>query len=189
MSPGEADITQLLSGLRAGDPEAQRNLVPLVYAELRRQAARFMRSERKDHTLQPTALVNEVYLRLVEQKGADWQSRAHFFAFAARLMRQVLVDYARGHNAAKRGSGVRDAELDDSLAVCEERRDEILAVDETLNSLREVDARQAQIVELRFFAGLSIEEIAAVLNVSDRTVKRDWTMARAWMRGRLSGEL
>ena len=186
---GNPDITLLLTRLRSGDPEAERRLVPVVYDELRRLAARFMRTERKDHTLQPTALVNEVYLRLIETKDADWHSRAHFFAFAARLMRQILVDHARSHNAAKRGAGLRNAELDESLAVCEERSDEILAVDETLNTLREIDERQAQIVEMRFFAGLSIEEIAAVLNLSDRTVKREWAMARAWMRGRLSGTL
>lgn len=190
MTSGAPDITQLLAGLRAGDTDAQGRLAGLVYTDLRRMAGHFMRSERKDHTLQPTALVNEVFVRLVEQNGGtDWENRAHFFGFAARLMRQILVDYARGRQTVKRGAGVQKDELDDHLAISETRREEVLTVDQTLNTLRQLDPRQADIVELRFFGGLSTDEIAEVLNISERTVKRDWAMARAWMRGRISGEL
>jgi RNA polymerase sigma factor (TIGR02999 family) len=178
-APG--DITLLLAELRAGNRSAESRLLPLVYDELRRVARHYMRAERRDHTLQPTALVHEAYMRLAGQRDVDWQNRAHFFAVAAQLMRRILVDHARAHKAEKRGGTEPKIELGEGLALTEEKATELLAVDEALTRLAECDPRQARIVELRFFGGLSEEEAAEVLGVSARTVKRDWSVARAWL--------
>ena len=178
-SPG--DITVLLAELRAGNRSAESRLLPLVYAELRRRARRYMRGERPDHTLQPTALVHEAYLRLAGQREVDWQSRAHFFAVAAQLMRRILVDHARARKAEKRGGGEPRVALNESLAMTEEKSAELMALDEALTRLAERDPRQARAVELRFFGGLSEEEAAEVMGISLRTLKRDWSVARAWL--------
>lgn len=177
--PGE--VTQLLAQLRAGDRDAESKLMPLVYVELRRLAAYYMRGERADHTLQPTALVHEAYIRLIKMNKVDWQSRSHFFATAATAMRRILVDHARAHQANKR-EGLRDAiSLDKALVVSPARSAELIALDDALHRLAKFDARQSKIVELRYFGGLSDEEIAAVLDISTRTVKRDWRAAKAWL--------
>jgi RNA polymerase sigma-70 factor, ECF subfamily len=174
------DVTQLLSDLRNGDESAAPRLMPLVYGELRRLAGHYMSRERSDHTLQPTALVHEAYLRLVDQ-NSEWQNRAHFFGVAAQLMRQILVDHARTHRAAKRGGGQQKVPLDEALVFSEEKSAELLALNEALERLAKFDARQARVVELRFFAGLSVEETAEVLGVSGKTVQREWNVARAWL--------
>lgn len=179
--PCEGEITRLLVEIKGGNRRAQSELMPLVYAELRRLARGYMRGERPDHTLQATALVHEAYLKLVEEPAIDWQGRAHFFAVAAQLMRRILVDHARAHQAAKRGGLDHKMSLEEELIFSEAKSAELLALDEALVRLAEQDPRQARIVELRFFGGLSIEEIAEVLQVSPRTVKRDWNMARAWL--------
>lgn len=181
MARAPGDITVLLAKLRAGDRSAESLLLPLVYDELRRVARHYMRAERRDHTLEPTALVHETYMRLAGQRDVEWHNRAHFFAVAAQLMRHILVDYARAHKAEKRGGSQPKMELGEGLALTEERATEVLAVDEALNRLAECDPRQARVVELRFFGGLNEEEAAEVLGVSTRTVKRDWSMARAWL--------
>jgi RNA polymerase sigma-70 factor (ECF subfamily) len=178
-------ITELLNDLGAGNRSAQSKLIPLVYPELRRIAARYMRRERPDHTLQATALVNEAYLRVVGQIQ-NWQNRAHFFAIAAELMREILVDHARKRQAAKRGGGSYVVNIEDCLVVTEEALDVILDVDRAIGQLAALDARQADMVVYRFFGGLTEEEIAEVLNVSVRTVKRDWKMAKAWLHGVLA---
>lgn len=179
------EITQLLSKVRRGDPEAQRELIPLVYRELHRMAASYMRRERPDHTLQATALVHEAYLRLAGAADIDWQSRAHFFAVAAQTMRRILVDHARAASAQKRPQKGAQITLESALLYSEDQSDELLALDLALERLREWDERQSKIVELRFFGGLSLEEIAEVLSISSRTVRRDWTMARAWLHAEL----
>lgn len=173
-------ITALLNELRTGDKAAESELISLVYPELRRIAAVYMRRERGDHTLQPTALVHEAYLRLAGEREQPWANRAHFFAAAARVMRQVLVDHARKHRSQRRGGGVR-VELQDSLALTEENWDLVLDLDRALEQLSEWDSRQADVVVLRYFGGLTEEEIGEVLQVSSRSVKRDWQMARAWL--------
>ncbi|HTS69993.1 MAG TPA: sigma-70 family RNA polymerase sigma factor [Terriglobia bacterium] len=178
-SPGE--VTNLLIQLKNGNQEAESRLVPLVYAELRRLAARYMRGERPGHTLQATALVHEAYLRLAGEKEIDWQNRAHFFAVAAKLMRRILVDHARAKRARKRGGADQNVTLDEAIVVQPEPRHQFLVLDEALQRLAERDPRQARIVELRYFAGLSEEEAADVLGISVRTVKRDWSVARAWL--------
>jgi RNA polymerase sigma-70 factor, ECF subfamily len=175
------DITALLTELQAGSREAEAKLVPLVYNELRRLAGRYMRRERLDHTLQPTALVHEAYLRLIGQRNFQWQNRAHFFGVAAQMMRRILVDHARTKKAEKRGGNAPKVPLNESLACTGEKSAELLALDEALTRLSQRDPRQAQVVELRFFGGLSEEEAAEVLGISPRTVKRDWTVARAWL--------
>jgi RNA polymerase sigma-70 factor (ECF subfamily) len=180
-------VTQLLLAWGGGDQAAREELMPLVYGELRRLAHQCMGRERRGHTLQTSALINEAYLRLVDQRNIPWQSRAHFFGIAARLMRQILVDYARRRGYAKRGGDARRVSLDEALAVSEERAAEVVALDEALESLAEFDPRKARIVELRFFGGLSIEETAAVLGVSAGTVMRDWTLAKAWLRREMAG--
>ena len=182
MAPSPQRVTQLLVAWGGGDRAALDELMPLVYEELRRLAHQYMSRERPDHTMQTSALVNEAYLRLVDQKNTHWQDRAHFFGIAARLMRQVLVDYARQRRYAKRGGDARRVPLDEAMIVSEERAADVVALDEALNSLAEIDPRQSQIVELRFFGGLSIEETAEVLAVSPGTVMRDWTLAKAWLR-------
>ena len=182
-----AEVTVLLSELAKGDPEAASRLVPLVYGELRRIALRHMRRESADHTLQATALVHEAYLKLVEQRSVEWQSRAHFFAVASQAMRRILIDHARGNLRDKRGGGQRAIPLDEALVFSPEQSADLLELDVALHRLADLDPRQARIVELRFFAGLSVEEAAAVLGVSPKTVKRDWSMAKAWLHGELKG--
>jgi RNA polymerase sigma factor (TIGR02999 family) len=177
--PGE--VTNLLGLLRLGDPQAEERLIPLVYGELRRLAASYLRKERSDHTLQPTALVHEAYLRLRDVRGIDWQSRAHFFALAAQLMRRILVDHARAHRASKRGGSREPVALDDALVFSPPRAEQFVALDEALTRLAKRDRRQSQIVEMRFFGGLDEQEIASLLGISTRTVKRDWRIAKAWL--------
>jgi RNA polymerase sigma-70 factor (ECF subfamily) len=179
-----SEITQLLSRLSAGDQGAEEKLVALVYKDLRRLARHYLAAERRDHTLQATALVHEAYLRINKQTDFQWQNRSHFFAVAARAMRRVLVDHARGVKAVKREG--QKISLESALLCSEERPAEILALDEALDRLASFDARQARIVEMKFFAGLSVEEIAQILNISVRTVKRDWNLARAWLYGQLT---
>jgi RNA polymerase sigma factor (TIGR02999 family) len=178
-NPGE--VTQLLVQLRAGDRDAESKLIQLVYSELRRLAAHYLRGERADHTLQPTALVHEAYLRLTSLREFDWQSRSHFFAMAATVMRRILVDHARAQGANKR-EGLRDAiSLDEVLVVSPVRSTQLIALDDALDKLSKFDPRRSKIVELRFFGGMSEEEAGAVLGISARTVKRDWRVAKAWL--------
>ena len=179
------EITELLKQLTAGNREAESKLVPLVYEQLRRLATSYMRRERPDHTLQPTALVHEAYLKLMDQRRVSWQNRSHFYRLAARLMRRVLVDHAREVNASKRAKGQKVA-LDESLAYSKEKPSELLAIDEALSRLAETEPRLGQVVELRFFGGCSEEEIARIVGVSARTVKRDWKLARAWLYAELN---
>ena len=176
----------LLKQMRDGDEDARARLIALVYPELRRMAARCMRGERPDRTLQPTALVHEAFVRLASGAKVDWRDRTHFFALAAEVMRRILVDAARRRRAAKRGGTATVVELEDSQGWMVERPEVILDVDRLLGKLEELDARQAKVVEMRCFAGLTESEIAAALDVSERTVKRDWAMARAWMGKQLS---
>ena len=184
MAPPGA-ITQLLVELRTGNKDAESQLVPLVYEELHRLAQSYMRRERSDHTLQPTALVNEAYVRLVGQ-DKDWQNRSHFFAVGAQVMRRVLVDYARSHRSGKRGGDLQKINVDDLPLGSEHYSKELLALDDALSRLAEWDPRQSRIVELRFFGGLTEEEIGAVVGVSERTVKREWRLARAWLHKTIS---
>lgn len=179
--PENQDVTLLLSALTRGDEGAASRLIPIVYDELRRLAASYMRRERTDHTLQATALVHEAYLKLVEQHSVNWQSRSHFFGVAAQLMRRILIDHARGNLRQKRGGEHKKVSLDEAFVFSEQQADELLAVDDSLNRLAKVDPRQARVVELRFFGGLSVEEAAEVLGVSPKTVKRDWSVAKAWL--------
>jgi len=155
--------------------------MPLVYAELKRLAGSYLRRERPDHTLQSAALVNEAYLRLVDQTQTQWQNKAHFFGIAAQMMRRILADHARGHNAAKRGAGMPELELNEAVAQAQTKSVDLLDLEEALQKLEKLDAQQGKIVELRFFGGLSIEDTANVLGVSPATVKRDWAAARAWL--------
>jgi RNA polymerase sigma factor (TIGR02999 family) len=179
-------ITMLLRELRYGNKAATERLIPLVYPDLKRLAEHYMRRERQGHSLQPTALVNEAYLRLIGGAGVEWQDRAHFFGVAPQLMRRILVDHARGRQAGKRGGpGQHQVTLDGALCYNYRDPDELLAVNEALERLAAFDPRQARIVELRFFVGLSVEEVAEVLGFSSRTIKREWDMARAWLRGQL----
>lgn len=180
MDSGPGEVTQLLKAMRAGDPAAAGELLPLVYAELHRIASAYMRRERPDHTLQPTALINEAYLRLAGE-DVDWTNRAHFIGLAAHVMRRVLVDYARQHNAERRAGGLQRVEMDDNLAISPERLDEVLLLDQAMARLAEKSERQAQVVELRYFGGLSVEQIASVLGVAPRSVKRDWSLARIFL--------
>jgi RNA polymerase sigma factor (TIGR02999 family) len=181
MSASPPEVTQLLVAWSNGDRVAGEELMPLVYDELHRLAHQYMRKERPDGILQTSALVNEAYLRLIDQKDVQWQNRAHFFGIAAQMMRRILVDHARGRQSAKRGGGAHLVPLDEGLIVSNERNAEVLALDETLKTLAALDKRKSQIVELRFFGGLSIEETAEVLAVSPGTVMRDWTLAKAWL--------
>jgi len=180
--PSAAEITGILSRWSQGDEHALDSLTPLVYRDLRRIAARLLRDERSGHTLQPTALVNEAYLKLAGQAKVQWQNRTHFFAVAARAMRQILVDHARGHLRAKRGGGESVLPLDEGMLFAPERSADLLALDEALHRLAAIDPRKTKVVELRFFAGLDNEEIAEVLQISPNTVMRDWNMAKAWLR-------
>jgi len=185
MDPATPDVTVLLSQLTRGDEQAASNLIPLVYKELREIAGRYMKRERPDHTLQATALVHEAYLKLVQQQPANWENRAHFFAIAARVMRHILVDHARGHLRDKRGGGQPHLELQEGLVFAPGQSTELVEIDAALQRLAELDSRQAKIVELRFFGGLTVEETAAVLGISPKTVKRDWSVAKAWLHGEL----
>jgi RNA polymerase sigma-70 factor, ECF subfamily len=178
----KGEVTELLARFREGDREAEAQLIPLVYDELRRLASRYLNRERGDHTLEPTALVHEAFLRLASENQPAWQDRAHFFGVAARVMRQILVDHARHHNSLKRGGDCERSIITEELLVYSPQKSaELLALDEALHHLATQDERQCRVVEMKFFAGLSIEQIAAVLDVSPRTVKREWTMARAWL--------
>ncbi len=179
-------VTQLLIDWSKGDQAALDKLMPLVYSELRRLASNYLRRERANHTLQPTALVNEAYLRLVDQRNAKWQNRAQFFGISAQLMRRILVDHARQHQAAKRGgSDQKRLSITSAEALMKQPELDLLALNEALDELAQMDPQQGRIVELKFFAGLSIEETAEVLGISHATVERDWKMARAWLRRQL----
>lgn len=175
-------VTELLVDWSNGDQEALNKLIPLVYDELRKLASRFLRRERSDHTLQTTALVHEAYLKLVDQKDATWQNRAQFFAVASQVMRRILVDYARRHLASKRGGGYYKLTLDEGLVSSGEKDIELLALDQALDRLEAIDLRQSRVAELRIFGGLSLEETAHALDISPRTVRREWSMAKAWLR-------
>jgi RNA polymerase sigma factor (TIGR02999 family) len=179
-SPAAHEVTRLLLDLQRGDAEASGQLVPLVYAELHGLAVHYMRNERGDHTLQPTALVHEAYLRLVDQRAVSWQNRSHFFGIASQAMRRILVDHARRKRASKREGGERIT-LDESVAEAPERPVDLIALDDALCKLAALDPRQARVVELRFFGGLDIEQTAESLGISPATVKRDWTFARAFL--------
>lgn len=180
-SASETNVSQLLDAWGAGDQAALERLMPLVYDELRRIAHRHLGRERVGHTLQTSALVNEAYLKLVNEREMRWQNRAHFFAIAARLMRLILVDYARGRNRARRGGGAQRVSLDEALAVADEQAADVLALDEALNRLAAFDERKSRVVELRYFSGLSVEETAEVLQVAPVTVMREWRLAKAWL--------
>ena len=186
MSTTTSDVTKLLQDWSQGDASALEKLIPLVFEDLRQIAGRLFQRETDGHTLQPTALVSEVYLRLMDQRKIHWQNREQFFGVAALLMRRILVDYAKGRQAAKRGSGAPKVPLDETLAVPELQGVDFVALDEALSRLAEIDPRQGRIVEMRFFTGLSHEEIAEVLDISLTTVKREWRTARLWLFRELS---
>ena len=179
------DVTVLFTRVSAGDNSAPGELLELVYEDLRHLAAAYMEDERGDHTLQATALVHEAYLRMVDWENVSWENRAQFFAVAAQVMRRVLVDHARGRNAAKREGSQQTLALDDAVSLANEKEFDVLALEEALLSLEKLDPRQAKIVELRFFGGLSIDEAAHVLKISSTTVKREWTIAKAWFQREL----
>jgi RNA polymerase sigma factor (TIGR02999 family) len=179
------EVTRLLIDWSKGDQAALDKLTPFVYEELHRLARHYMRRERPGHTLQTSALVNEAYLRLVDQ-SVPWQNRAHFFGIAARLMRQILVDHARAHNYAKRGAGAQKVSLDQAADLAQARATDLVALDDALNGLADMDPQQSRIVELRFFGGLTIEETAEVVGLSHATIEREWTAARAWLRREMS---
>lgn len=187
--PGEQDtkgISKLLRAWSEGDQSALNGLTPIVYEELRRLAHYYMDRERPGHTLQTTALVNEAYMRLVDYKRMQWQDRAHFFAVAAQVMRRILVDHARSHNV-KRGAGVQHVALDDGAVLTRDRSNDLVALDDAMNALARLDPRKVQIIEMRFFGGLSLEETAEVLKVSPATVRRDWSIAKFWLYRELGG--
>jgi RNA polymerase sigma factor (TIGR02999 family) len=186
MTASPKDLTQLLVDWGKGDTKALDGLMPLVYDELHRIASRYLRRERQGHTLQATALINEAYLRIVDQNRVNWQSRAHFFGVAAQMMRRILVDHARSHLYAKRGGGAQKLALDEAIATPQERDLDLVALDDALTTLAEIDPQQGRIIELRYFGGLTIEETAEALSISPATVKRDWTMAKAWLYGEIS---
>lgn len=177
-----AELTRLLTNWGQGDPEARDALIPLIYGELRGIARRYLRRERPDHTLQSAALVNEAYLRMIRQQPGQFENRAHFFGFAAQMMRHILVDHARGRLAAKRGAGAPRLSLDPEIALPQKHDMDLVALDNALNKLAELDAEQGRLIELRFFGGLSIEETAVVMEISPATVKREWATARAWLK-------
>lgn len=185
-TPKQHEITQLLAEWSDGNQSALDELYPLVYDELHRLARRYMSREREGHTLQTTALINEAYVRLVDQRNVHWANRSHFFAISAQIMRRILIDHARRHAYAKRGGGAQQVSLDEAAIVTRTAGAELLRLDEALKSLAEMDPRRSQVVELRYFGGLNNEEIAGVLNISENTVTRDWNMARAWLHQQLS---
>ncbi len=180
------DVTQLLRAWSEGDTQALEQLIPLVYHELYRRAQWHMAREHAGHTLQATALVNEIYLRMIDLKGVSWRDRAHFFAMCSRLIRRILIDGARSRNSLKRGGHAPHVAIDETLLVSDEPRVDLLALDEAMKALADIDPRKSQVVELRFFGGLDIEETAEVLRVSPETVKRDWKLAKAWLRRELA---
>ena len=173
-------VTQLLQAMRTGDPVAAETLLPLIYKELHRLARGYMRRERPDHTLQPTALIHEAYLKLAHQ-DVDWQNRDHFLGVAANVMRRVLVDYARAHKAERRDGGLKRVDLDEGLAISPARMEQVLIIDEVLGRLEAEHPRQARVVEMRYFGGLSVEQIGEILGVAPRSVKRDWALARIYL--------
>ena len=185
-TPKQHEITQLLAEWSDGNQSALDELYPLVYDELHRLARRYMSRERQDHTLQTTALINEAYVRLVDQRNVHWANRSHFFAISAQIMGRILIDHARRHTYAKRGGGARPVSLDEAATVTAMAGSEMLRLDEALKSLAEMDPRRSQVVELRYFGGLNNEEIAEVLQISENTVTRDWNMARAWLHQQLT---
>ena len=185
---GMGEVTALLSSWRAGDRTALEKLIPIVYGDLRRIAARYMRSEQEGHTLQTTALVHEAYLRLIRDRDRTWENRAHFFGVAAQIMRNLLVDHARAAARGKRGGGAVEIRLSDAAeALSTVDPEDLLALDDALRRLAEIDPRASQVVELRYFVGLTYEEIAEVVGASEKTVKRDWDTAKAWLRAELRG--
>jgi len=184
-APSPKEVTRLLVDWGNGDQAALDELIPLVYDELRRLAGRYMRRESEGHTLQTSALVNEAYLRLVDQQNVKWQNRAHFFGVAAQLMRRILVDHARSRSRAKRGGGVQMVPLAEQAGISQELAD-VIALDDALKNLAEMDPRKSQIVEMKFFGGLTTEEVAEVLNVTSRTVEREWRKAKAWLNRAIS---
>ena len=185
-APSQKQITQMLVEWGNGDQAALEKLTPLVYKELHRLARRYMGRERAGHTLQTSALVNEAYIRLIDWKNVQWQNRAHFFAVSAQLMRRILVDFARSRSYAKRGGAARNVSLEEAAVVSREKGADLVALDDALDSLTRLHERQSRVVELRFFGGLELEEIADVLEVSVGTVRRDWSLARAWLHRELS---
>ncbi len=187
-TPQSHEVTQLLLAWSEGDQGALDRLMPLVYGELRRLAHSYMRNERAGHTLQTTAIIHEAYLRLIDAGQVRLENRAHFFAVAARLMRQILVDLARKHGYQKRGGGAHQISLDETLIVSPEQNDDLVALNDALDALATLDQRQSQVVELRFFGGLTEEEISEVLKVSTRTVRSDWRLARSWLLRELDRE-
>ena len=184
----QSNVTQILRDWNEGDAEAPARLMPLVYEELRRRAADCLRRERRDHTLQPTALVHEAYVKLVEQNRAQWKDRTHFCSVAAQLMRRILVKYAEAHNADKRGGQLQKIYLDETRELAQERAPDLLALDDALKNLAVSHPRESEIVELKFFGGLNAKEIGEVLNVSTKTVLRDWQFAKAWLNRHLASE-
>ena len=182
------NITELLASYGRGDKESLDQLMPIVYDELRRQAARYLRREKAGHTLQTTALIHEAYVRLVDQRNMQWQNRAHFFGIAAQMMRRILVDHARSKKRAKRGGSDIRVSLGDAEVAAKDQDLDVVALDEALERLARIDEQQSRVVELRFFSGLSVEETAEVMGISKSTVKRDWSMAKAWLHRELSGE-
>ncbi len=184
--PSSPNVTELLLAWNAGDQQAQAELIAVIYDELRRVAAGYLHRERPNHTLQPTALVNEAFMRLIDGPQVTWQNRAHFFGIAANAMRQILVDYARKRQAQKRGSGEAPLSLDETFGVFQQRAIDLVRLDDALTQLAQMDPTQAQIVELRFFAGLTIEETAEALGISPATIGREWTSARLWLRRELT---
>jgi len=185
-APSPEEVTQLLLAWREGDEAALEKLLPLVYDELHRLAARYMRRESPGHTLQTSALVNEAFIRLIDQQQVHWQNRAHFFGIAAQLMRRILLDHARGQARGKRGGGVHRVSFDEGAIVSEQRAAELIALDDALNALAAFDSRKSRIVELRFFGGLSNEEVTEVMGMSLRTVEREWRKAKAWLHHAIS---
>ena len=186
MSAAPDEITQLLLNWSRGDDTALDRLVPLVYPELRKLARRYMAQQSPAHTLQTSALLNEAYLRLVDQQAVEWQDRAHFFAAAAQMMRHILIDHARKKHYAKRGAGAQHVPLENVAAAGEQRTLELVALDEALTRLSKIDERKSKIVELRFFGGLTVEEAAEVLKLSPITIKREWRSAKAWLQGEIA---
>ena len=184
----QPNITELLVGYQRGDKEALDQLMPIVYDELRRQAARYLRREQAGHTLQTTALIHEAYVRLVDQRNVQWQNRAHFFGIAAQLMRRILVDHARTKKRVKRGGSKVQVSLADATVAVKGPDLDIVALDEALERLANVDEQQSRVVELRYFSGLTVEETAEVMGISTATVKREWSVARAWLHRELSGD-
>jgi len=185
--PSEADVTQLLLAWGQGDKAALEKLIPLVHQELHRIARRQMRGQKREHTMQTTALVNEAYLRLVDLNQVHWQNRGHFFALCAQLMRQILVDLARSRGALKRGGGTRRLKLDEALMGSRDPIEDLAELDDALKALAEIDSRKERVVELRFFGGLTVKETAEVLEISPETVKRDWKLAKVWLLRELEG--